>query len=637
MPKNDHGSRVIVTTRFEAVARTSLVDHQYFYEMPFLSPEKAKDLFKKSLSESRVSQGSHPSQDDKVPDRVWQMCGGLPLPIVTMAGLVASKPHTNHKEWTKVCDSLFPEQQVCHKPEEFMRIINHCYNDLPSDLKICSLYLCIFPKGRKISRKRLVRRWIAEGFISEKQGLSMEDVAATCFNQLVERKIVRPVEHSSDGRVKSCQVHDMVLEYIISKAGEENFVTVVGGPWSMPTHSNKVRRLSLQSTDSKHAKEADRKNLSHVRSLTVFGSLDHVHFKSFKTGIVQVLDLEGCGGFKESRVSISDICEMTLLKYLSLRGTDVRKLPSNIGDLKYLETLDVRETNVRELPPSAGQLERISNILGGNKITREALKLPKEIKKGTVKTLRTLSGIEIVEGSFAASDISCFTGLRKLSIYGLHKSDQMFKDLLSSIQYLSGYYLQTLVIVDESSDFFNTLDSMSPPTDLRALELSGRLLKLPNWLSSLKSLIKLTLSATALRTDNLVKLSELGSLFSLTFSVSAKQDLAMAAILEKNKSDSIGQIFVPSRGFAKLKLLRISVPLLPPLNFSKMSTPHLERLELSFKRLEGLQGVDKLGNLHDVVLTVYGEAGEQTKRVLEGLKKSSQTRNYTLIVNEYHD
>lgn len=640
MPVNDHGSRVIVTTRFEAVARASLVDHQYFCKMELLSKEDAKNLFEKSLYESRVTESSNPHHIDEIPDRVWEMCGGMPLPIVTMSGLVASETYTDGKEWIQVCESLFPKPQVCHKPEEFMRIINYCYSVLPSDLKTCSMYLCIFPKGSKISRKRLIRRWIAEGFVSEKQGLSEEDVAEACFNQLLERRIIRPVEHSSDGRVKSCQVHDMVLEHIISKAGEENFVTVVGGPWSMPAYSNKVRRLSLQSTGSKHAKEADRMNLSHVRSLTVFGSLEHLHFKSFKTGIVQVLDLEGCGGFEENHVSVSDICKMTLLKYLSLRRTDVRKLPSNIGDLKYLETLDVRETKVQELPPSAGRLERISSILGGNKRTREALKLPKEIKKGTVKTLRTLSGIEIVEGSVAPSDLNYFTGLRKLAIYKLHKSDQMFKDLLSSIQYLSGYYLQTLVIDDESSGFINRLDSMSSrPTDLRSLELSGRLLKLPNWLPSLKKLIKLTLSATALRTDHLVLLSELDSLFSLTFSVSAKQDPTMAAILEKNKSDSNGEIFIPAGGFSKLKLLRISVPLLPPLNFAKRATPELERLELSFKKLEGLYGMDELGSLHDLILTVDGKAGIGTKSVLDGLKKngSSSKRKYALIVNEYHD
>jgi disease resistance protein RPM1 len=355
----------------------------------------------------------------------------------------------------------------------------------------------------------------------------------------------------------------------------------------------------------------------------VFGSLDldKLHFKSLKTELVQVLDLEGCIGFRESHFKVSDICKMIQLKYLSLRRTDIKELPPNVSKLRNLETLDIRETEVQQLPVTVGQLERINNILGGDKRTQKTLKIPKELK-GTMKTLRILSGIEIVEGSTTASDIGYFTGLRKLAIYRIHKSDEIFRDLLSSIQYLSGHSLQTLIIDDKSSEFFKTLDSMSSyPTDLRALELSGKLLKLPKWIKSLQELVKLTLSGTALQTDNLRLLSNLSSLFSLTFSISKKHDPAIAAILDKNKSDSGGEIIVPAGGFNKLKLLRIFVPLLPSLNFTMKAMPQVEKLELRFKRLEDLHGMDKLEMLQYVVLTVDSQASELTKSRVEHLKK----------------
>ena len=95
--------------------------------------------------------------------------------------------------------------------EGVTRILDYCYNDLPADLKTCSLYLSIFPKGSKVSKKRLTRRWISECFVAEKQGLSAEEVAETYFNQLVSRKIIRPVDHNSNGKVKSFKVHDMIL------------------------------------------------------------------------------------------------------------------------------------------------------------------------------------------------------------------------------------------------------------------------------------------------------------------------------------------------------------------------------------------------------------------------------------------
>lgn len=566
-PDNDKGSRIIVTTRFQAVATTCSPrkDHDMVHKVDVLSGDEPRKLFDKSLFECKGTGDSQPitSQHSTPPSRVWEMCGGLPLAIITMAGLVASKPLETPKDWKKVCDSLFPESQVCRKPEDFMRIINHCYSCLPSDLKTCALYLSIFPKGRKISRKRLIRRWIAEG--------------------------------------------------------------------------------SIHNSDPENAKKANSMNLSRVRSLTVFGSIEQLRLRSFKTEIVQVLDLEGCRGFKKNRSKVDDICEMILLKYLSLRRTDITILPPSISQLKYLETLDIRETEIEDLPETVGKLEHINNILGGNKRTRKALKLCKELK-GTMRSLRILSGIEIVEIT-TASNLGYFTGLRKLEIYRLHNSEEVHKELLSSIQYLSGYALQTLVINDESSDFLKTLDSMtSHPAGLSSLELSGKLLKIPKWLPYLQDLIKLNLSATVLRTDTLVLLRELPSLFSLTFSITEKQDASMVSILEKNKCDSGGEIFVPAGGFGKLKLLRIFVPLLPSLNFAMNATPQLERIELRFKRLEGLHSLDKLERLHDVLLTVHDQANQRTKLIVEGLKKKSTVENfkngspeYTLIVNEYHD
>ncbi|KAF7092522.1 hypothetical protein CFC21_094999, partial [Triticum aestivum] len=385
---NTNGSRVIVTTRFQAVgaACSERDGTDYVHTVHVLSDADSKSLFHQSISDSPsrkegermdtrsqvVGTGSSkgdgtdhlPSADvpsfsnpqsrkvgekEEVHEDIWKYCGGLPLAIVTMAGLVACNPKKKSDHWSKVCKSLFPEQVAPLTLEGVTRILDYCYNDLPADLKTCSLYLSIFPKGSKISKKRLTRRWISECFVSEKEGLSAEEVAETYFNHLVRRKIIRPVDHSSNGKVKSFKVHDMILEYIVSKSSEENFITVVGGHWLMPTPSNKVRRLSMQSSGSKHGNSTKGMNLSQVRSLTVFGSQNRrLPFKSFNNGIIQVLDLEGWKGLTNKH--LIDICKMLVLKYLSLRRTEVSEIPPKIEKLQYLETLDIRETNVEVLP-----------------------------------------------------------------------------------------------------------------------------------------------------------------------------------------------------------------------------------------------------------------------------------------------
>ncbi|XP_020191260.1 disease resistance protein Pik-2 [Aegilops tauschii subsp. strangulata] len=627
-------SIIIVTTRFHDVATAQReADTRKVHR---LVEEKSKKLFMQAYNESTSKRKEESSTqatsetEGLFPEEVWKICGGLPLAIITMAGRVACNPGKLHTYWRDVCESIFPEAAANAVVEEITqltqeqvsRIVSDCYNDMPAEIQTCSLHLSIFPKGYRISRKRLTRRWIAEGIICEKDGLGVDVIAETYFNHLIRRKIIQPVEHNGNGKVKKCVVHDMVLELIVRKASEENFITVVGGNWFMQLPSTKVRRLSIQDSDSKHAKDTEKMNLSHVRSLTIFGSLKkQLPPHSFKFGIVQVLDLEGCKDFKQRH--ITEICEMCLLKYLSLRKTDTKQLPDNIRKLKSLETLDIRDTEVIELPKAVCQLELLVNILGGDKSTRKALRLPGELTK-KMKALQILSGIEIVEGS---SELRHLTKLKKLAIY---KLETMLKDgsleaLRTSIEYLGGCSLQTLIIDDESSNFVKSLDGLSsPPRFLVALELSGKMINLPKWIKELDVLSKLTLPLTALRTDNLQDLSKLEALFSLTFCFRAKQqDWQTLAIIAENKLYSSGEIMVLDGGFKSLKLLCLSGPLLPLLSFSSKAMPELERLEIRYSMLEGILGAENLAKLKELHLTSNDKKEEDlmTKEIASELGK----------------
>jgi hypothetical protein len=639
-------NRIIVTTRFQAVARTCMRDdNDSIQNVRALDATKSEELFRQAISESKGN------KDVEVPEEVWKMCGGLPLAIVTMAGHVACSPPKSPEEWRQLCSTLLPDSTKDRgkdvTKEEAGRIISHCYNDMPAEIKTCSLYLSIFPKGSRISRKRLTRRWIAEGFVSEKQGMSVEDVAETYFTHLIKRNIIRPVDHSTNGRVKKCVVHDMILEHIVATASDENFITVVGGHWLMQPPSTKVRRLSLQGGDSKCAKDTEKMNLSHLRSLTMFGSLDQLPAHSFRLRIVQVLDLEGCTDFRQHHTD--QICKMLFLKYLSLRRTDIKKVPKAIRNLEKLETLDIRETDVDDLPNSVCNLGQLVNILGGNKRTRKALRLPEDlVSKRKMAALRVLSGIEIVGES---ADLHHLTDLRKLAIYrlGFKKKSKAFEHLRSSIEYLGGFSLHTLVIYDESSQCLLSLkDLASPPKFFIALQLCGKMVELPRWITELEVLSKLTLSMTLLKEDNLKELSKLKKLFSLTFTSSPnKHDQRTVAIIEKNRRRPKGFIIVPAGGFEELKLLRFSAPYVPLLSFSEDAMSGVERLELRFSMLEGLLGTENLQSLSEVHVHVSLPKAEMEnvidvahikQRIEEDIpvKKSSRMKP-KIIFNQYND
>lgn len=551
--------------------------------------------------------------------------------------------------------------------------------------------MSMFPKGFCISRKRLIRRWIAEGFITEKHGKTIEEVSEDCFNELVSRNLIRPVNNSSSGKVKNYQIHDMVLEYIVSKSSEENFITVVGGHWLTPFPSYKVRRLSVHRSDRQEKETVERMKLSHVRSLTASESFKALHSSFLKFQILQVLDLEGCKDL--SLHHLKKICNMHQLKYLSLRRTDIDKIPKEIGRLEYLEVLDIRETKVRMLPSSVEKLERMAHLLTGNKSKRIALKLTEGITKMTA--LQTLSGIEVCGSSGAAIGVrtkpvstadgftmadslengdECsrprqseqqsggkeastslhkvprplaalqnLTNLKKLSIYKLtYFTEGDNESLLSAIEHLSSCSLKFLAIDDSFSGFLNKSlnSSQAPPEHLHTLELSGMLSKVPKWIRDLHNLEKLTLSLTSLTTDILPVLGELPELFSLIFSLdAANKDPHVLKIVHKNTLKSGGRIFVQAGGFNKLKLLRFLAPVLPPLSFLEGAMPELQRLELRFRMVEGVYGLENLKSLQQVFITVSSQAPKDAKEKTSQIKGlASKIGNaLSVVVDEYNE
>ena len=54
------------------------------------------------------------------------------------------------------------------------------------------MYLSIFPEDYVIAKDRLLYRWIAEGLVAEKRGLTLFDVAKEYFNELISRNMIQP-------------------------------------------------------------------------------------------------------------------------------------------------------------------------------------------------------------------------------------------------------------------------------------------------------------------------------------------------------------------------------------------------------------------------------------------------------------
>ncbi|KAJ6347736.1 hypothetical protein OIU76_004259 [Salix suchowensis] len=315
LPNNNCGSRIMVTTRNTEVASTACMDFpdRVFPLVP-LSQEESWILFCKKIFPNNTC----PPHLKNISETILGRCEGLPLAIVSISGVLATKDKNKLDEWEKVHRSL----------------------------------------GNPIGRMKLIRLWIAEGFVEVKEGMTLEEVAEDYLNELIKRSLLLVVEATSDGRVKTCRVHDLLREIMITKAKDQDFVAIAKEDGMMCPE--KVRRVSIH----KAMPSIPRRHVaSRLRSVLIFWgahsdspaprlSFGHLRF-------LNVLDLEGAP-LKEFP---GKVFSLFLLKYLSLRNTNVNSIPSSISKLLNLEMLDLKHTQISELPVGILKLRKLRHLL----------------------------------------------------------------------------------------------------------------------------------------------------------------------------------------------------------------------------------------------------------------------------------
>ena len=351
LPNNDHGSRIISTTRSIAVAKCC---SSQIYEIEPLSFDDSKRLFFKRAFGSETS--CYPHLED-VPDRILRKCGGLPLAIVTVSSMLTNE--LAKAEWDRVLRAIGSALAKNPGAEKMTTILSMSYFDIPRHLRTCLLYLSVFPEDFEIEKQPLIHRWIAEGFIQEEGERTKYEIGEGYFNDLINRSMIQPVGVKY-GQAKACRVHDIILDYIKCKAAEENFVTLSNGAEHIYTSSDyKVRRLCVSNhTAGENVTIWEDPMLSHVRSVTIFGQ--PVKTSLLPSTALRVLDLGGCWGIQDHHLASIDT--LFHLKYLRLSSDSITKLPEKIGELQYLQTLDVRGTSIEELPSTITKLQRLAHL-----------------------------------------------------------------------------------------------------------------------------------------------------------------------------------------------------------------------------------------------------------------------------------
>ncbi|KAI4988543.1 hypothetical protein ZWY2020_030173 [Hordeum vulgare] len=538
-PTTSSGSKIIITTRIHGVAQSCCSTFRgHVYNIRPLSMVHSRQLFYARLFNSEEK---CPSYLQGISGPILDKCAGLPLAIIAISGVLADKASENGI-WEQVKDSIRAALQNSIG-EDMVHIISLSYLDLPPHLKTCLLYLSIFPERHNIEKENLIRRWIGEGFIQKRVGYTIYESGEMCFNELINRRLIQAakMDETFGDEVKSYRVHGTVHDFIVSKAVEGNFVTIIGVHGVInPDTKAKIRRVSLQN-DGKILSGLD---VSSARSLHVFGR--NVKIPSLSEfPLLRVLDFEDCSQLEDEH--LAGIGNLLHLKYLRFKHANaVKKLPEQVARLQHLK-IDVKGyKKLMEIPMTIQ--ERLDCYVTLHVDGYETV--PDEI--AAIEGLRVLEGLNIyTQSTEFLKRLGQLKKLRKLGIiwnmYDMGNCDVNFEkeeeeieedeeEFLSSICELSKAGLESLhIFVKEAADeYFKRSWFPDPQCGLRELIIAGDYLsEVPAWVASLVNLEKLCISMEVINARDVEILRGLPRLRHLRISVYDEKLSVPQAAVEK--------------------------------------------------------------------------------------------------------
>jgi disease resistance protein RPM1 len=282
----------------------------------------------------------------------------------------------------------------------------------------------------------------------------------------LQRSLVQVSNVGFEGKVKTCQVHDLLREVIIRKMKDLSFCHCMHED-SESIAVGKTRRLSIATSHNNVLRST---NISHFRAIHVFekgGSMEHfMGTLCSRSRILKVLDIQGTS---LNRIP-KNLGNLFHLRYINLRNTKIQALPKSVGELQNLETLDLRDTLVHEIPSEINKLKKLRHLLAFHRNYEEKYSLlgfttGVFMEKG-IKNLTSLQNLYYVEVDHGGVDlIQEMKMLRQLRRLGLrHVRREHGNALCAAIVEMK--HLENLNITTIDEDESINLNFVSSPPQL---------------------------------------------------------------------------------------------------------------------------------------------------------------------------
>ncbi|KAG6619770.1 hypothetical protein I3842_Q082000 [Carya illinoinensis] len=510
-PMNDTNSRILLTSRNEDLALQVDPRRGHLHQLKLLNDESSWELLQNLAISWRSEDNSNIKEEMRFLGKYTvSYCKGLPLSVIVLGGLLATKQTL--EEWEQVHRNV---KSCLHQQKDLgiSMVLALSYDDLPSHLKLCFLYLGHFPEDFEIRTKELIQMWMAKGLIlqtgSNKE--TLEDVGEQYFKELVQRCMVQVGKKSSVAGIKTCRLHDLMRDFCVVKAKSDNFLHIINVNHESNEETEasigEVRRVAISGGSSDLGRLgfillSTSQKYFHQRSLlTFFMPLENWKEKSMLRNFkyLRVLNFVTTAKYTRARDRAShynndndremdfppEIKSLIHLRFLSLRSNSVRSITS-LRNLKCLQTLDLRTTD--------WQFNLPNDMFRNMKHLRH-LYLPSKSKiRGKVQLPNAIKLQKLVNIPVFICDVKDPTaGFAKFG-----------KNLMAS-----NFTFNCLHVLKISSDKRVDITPMvTSCPHIYQLRLWGKIEKLPEYDKISPHLAKLTLSETELEEDPMLILEK---------------------------------------------------------------------------------------------------------------------------------
>ncbi|XP_057732724.1 putative disease resistance protein RGA1 [Arachis stenosperma] len=339
------GSSILVSTRDNHVA--TIMGTCQPHHLDRLSDDDCWSLFKLRAFGADKEERAELVAIGK---KIVKKCGGSPLAALALGGVMQSR--STEKEWLEVQNS-----EVWSLPEEndIMRVLRLSYSCLTPTLKQCFAFCAIFPKDMEIEKRELIYLWMANGFISSRPNLEVEEVGNMVWNELYQKSFFQDVRANDFSGKIYCKMHDLVHDLAQSISEQECICLEKLNLNDSSRNPHHILFHGIYKIQSK------KRAFEKAESLRTFYQLNSHEFRFSSRLIPKNHSLRVlCINDRK----IPSLGSLSCLRYLELRGLHMKSLPASICNLRRLEILKlIRLKHLRRLPKHLTRMQNLRHLV----------------------------------------------------------------------------------------------------------------------------------------------------------------------------------------------------------------------------------------------------------------------------------